>query len=75
MITTDRDEPVGFHTTFENKEALRQEAERRGKSMSLLIHEWLDERLKTAVEEEVARVRSSKRNSNEIDVPLPFPGD
>jgi len=70
VIMTDRDEFVGFHLTFETKEALRREAERRDKSMSLLLSEWVEDRLPKAQAEKLEPVRSNKRR--EEDIPLPF---
>ena len=39
MITSDRDEFLGAHTTEEVKEALEKERQRTGKSVSKLVHE------------------------------------
>ena len=61
MITSDRDEFIGFHTYPQVKDALRAEAERRRVSMSYLISTWLEERLKVAATEQVDPVRSNKR--------------
>ncbi len=72
MIMTDRDEFVGFHTTFENKEALRREAERRKTTMSKMIDDWVTTKLLEAAHEELEPIRSNKRLHNEIDVPLDF---
>jgi hypothetical protein len=79
MITTDRDVFVGAHVTFETKEALREEAERRNVSMSLLVSTIIEEWLPTGAQEQVEPVRSNRRkkhpvNPNEIDVPLPLEG-
>ena len=39
MITSNRDEFLGAHTTPEVKEALEKERQKTGKSVSLLVHE------------------------------------
>mgnify|MGYP003577772739 FL=1 len=75
MITTDRDEFVGFHLTREVKEKVREEASRRKMSMSALIADVIEDWLEVAPQEQVEAKRSNKRapqNSNEEDVPLPF---
>ena len=74
VITTERDVFVGAHLTRAAKEKLRIEAHRRGKSMSAVIAEVLDDFLEVASQEQLEGVRSNRRivNPNEEDVPLPF---
>lgn len=74
MITTDRDVFVGAHLTNSNKEKLRAEAARRKMSMSLLISEILEDWLAVAPDEQLEPIRSNRRVSKEIDVPLPLEG-
>lgn len=45
MITGDRYVFLGAHLTPEVKKALREESIRTGKSMSLLVHEYVEAKL------------------------------
>lgn len=46
MIMSDRDEFIGAHTTEEAKKALEEERKKSGKSVSLLIHEAVVDKLR-----------------------------
>jgi hypothetical protein len=45
MITSDRDQFLGIHVTYETKLALRRAADKRGISMSQLAYEILTKQL------------------------------
>jgi hypothetical protein len=75
VIASDRDVFVGIHVTHDAKAKLREEAKRRGMSMSALVAEVLDDFLVVAPSEQIEKKRSNKRravNPNETDVPLPL---
>jgi len=68
MILTNRDVFVGGHLTYEDKERFKIAAQKREKSMSLLLSEVLSEWLQNNEPDLELPV------SKEQDVPLPFEG-
>lgn len=80
MIMTDRDIFIAAHVTQETKDRFKIEADRRKKSMSLIISELIEKFLETAEHEHLEPIRSNKRTpleealAREEDVPLPLEG-
>lgn len=73
MIIGERDAFIGFHVTPETKQALKEEAKRRKKPLSLMLSETLERWLETAPTEEITIERSNKRVIRlPGEVPLPF---
>ena len=68
-ITTDRDVFLGGHVTFDAKESFRRLAANRGKSMSELLSDLIEEFIMVAED----NTEPAPSRFREEDVPLPFP--
>lgn len=66
MIQSDRDQFTGLHLTVPVKEAFREEAKARKKSMSELGATWIEEKLKECGRE----IRLPARAEGEVQLPF-----
>ena len=75
MITTNRNEFIGFHVTIEQKEQLKLEAIRRSISLSAMLANIVEQWLESAPKEQLEKKRSNKRIDPLRNIPLPLEKD